>query len=115
MLSDLQNGFRKDRSCIDHIYSLYNLVNDRKLSKRDTFVCYVDMKKAFDSVHRMWQKLKVFGINGKFLSAIQSLYTGVKSTVRINHINTPWFDVNTGVKQGCLLSPFFNIYKWFIR
>ena len=45
-----QNGFRKDRSCQDHISSLYYILENRKLSKLDTYCCFVDFKKAFDSI-----------------------------------------------------------------
>lgn len=45
----------------------------------------------------------MLGISGK--SALQGLYHGVKSSVKVNNILTNWFDVNSGVNQGCLLSP----------
>ena len=32
-------------------------------------------------------------------------YRKVKCTVDIDHNLTEWFDVNSGVKQGCILSP----------
>lgn len=72
------------------------------------------MKKAFDSVYRpfLWYKLEKLGISGKFLSALQGLYHGVKSSVKVNNILTDWFDVNSGVKQGCLLSP--TLFSLFI-
>ena len=51
------------------------------------------------------------GVRGKFLSALQSLYDNVSWTVRVNHQFTPWFKVNAGVKQGCLISPsLFAVY-----
>ena len=28
--SDVQNGFRKDRSCQDHVFSLYSIINNIK-------------------------------------------------------------------------------------
>ena len=52
LLCEEQNGFRKGRSCQDHISSLYFLIENRKLSKHDTYACFVDFKKAFDSVPR---------------------------------------------------------------
>ena len=54
ILCDEQNGFRKDRSCLDHV----NFRN-RKVFKKDTFVCFVDAKKAFDTVDRdsLWLKI----------------------------------------------------------
>jgi hypothetical protein len=51
------------------------------------------------------------GVRGKFLTAIQSLYNEVKCTVRINNDLTPWFNVEAGVKQSCILSPtLFSVY-----
>ena len=88
-------------------------LNDRKISRKSTFACFIDMKKAFDTVDRtlLWYKLQALGIRGEFLSAVQSFYTGVPCTVRVNSDNTPWFDVSSGVKQGCILSPtLFSIF-----
>ena len=42
---------------------------------------------------------------------LQALYAGTKSAVRVNGELTDCFDVNTGLRQGCLLSPaLFNVY-----
>ena len=64
----------KGRSCLEHIYTLYTVLNNRKLDNKDTFVCLVDAKKAFDTVNRdcLWYKLMSIGINGKFLNEVQS-------------------------------------------
>ena len=113
IIRDEQNGFRKNRSCQDHISSLHSILENRKLNKLDTYTCFVDFKKAFDSVSRelLWHKLSVNGINDKFLACLQALYTGVTSSVRINNDLSPSFPINCGVKQGCPLSPtLFNIF-----
>ena len=45
------------------------------------------------------------------LNAVKSLYTAVSSCVRINVFYTDWFDVTSGLRQGCSLSPLlFNIF-----
>ncbi len=107
LLNEAQNGFRKDRSCLDHLYTLCSIIKNRKASGESTFVCYVDMKKAFDNVNRlcMWYKLQKLGVHGKFLGAIQSLYQDMKCTVKVNGVLSSWFGVGKGVRQGCLLSP----------
>ena len=113
ILVDEQNGFRQKRSCLEHIYSLYTIINNRKLSRQSTYAGFVDFRKAFDMVQRdfLWYKLMKTGINGRILEAIQSLYANVQSTVKVNHLFSPWFLVSNGVRQGCKISPtLFSVY-----
>ena len=37
--------------------------------------------------------------------ALKSVYENVSCTVKVNYLYSDWFDVKTGVKQGCILSP----------
>ena len=113
ILCDEQNGFRSGRSCEEHIHSLYSVLNDRKISRKSSFVCFVDMRKASDTVEHylLWYKLQSAGVREIFLSAIQSLYSDLRCTVCVNNDLTSWFDVEAGVKQGCILSPtLFSVY-----
>ena len=74
---------------------------------------FIDFSKAFDRVNRniLWSKLNSYGLNGKIMKVLQSLYSNVKCCIRINNRNTDLFEVSTGVKQGCLLSPIlFSMY-----
>ena len=112
-IHDEQNGFRKGRSTIDHLSTLTNIIETRKLRKLSTFVSFIDFKKAYDWINRdlLFCKLKSIGISSKMLQAIFSLYNNVQSCVRINGNLTDWFDVKCGLKQGCVLSPLlFNIF-----
>ena len=108
VLCDEQNGFREKRSCEEHIHTLHIVINDGKIARQSTFVSFIYMRKAFDTVPRnmLWYKLIKTGIHGKFLSALQSLYDNVKCAVKVNDCLTPWFKVDTCVKQGCVLSHF---------
>ena len=56
LLSDEQNGFR---GCIDHVLALSLLSEMRLKDKKDTFLCFIDLKKAYDSVDRnlLWKKI----------------------------------------------------------
>ena len=113
LLNEEQNGFRKNRSCLDHLYTLKSIISNRKEKRKSTFVCYIDIRKAFDNVNRicLWYKLLKTGIAGKFLKAVQSLYQEMQCAVRINGTLSDWFSVERGVRQGCLLSPtLFAIY-----
>jgi hypothetical protein len=46
------------------------------------------------------------------LTAIKSLYEDVMCAVRVNQELTPWFQVSSGMKQGCILPHIiFGVYK----
>ena len=113
VITDEQNGFRKKRSTIDHISSLTSIIDTRKKLKLSTFCAFIDFRKAYDSINRakLWQRLSELGVSGKLYRSIQSLYASVTSCVRVNSLHTEWFDVNCGLRQGCILSPIlFNLY-----
>jgi len=113
LLADEQNGFRRDRSCLDHVYSLNTILRNRKRNGLSTFVGFVDMEKAFDRVDRnlLFYKLREKGIGGKLYNCIKSIYQDSKACVSLNGHLTPSFFTNFGVKQGDGLSPtLFNLY-----
>ena len=71
------------------------------------FVCFVDFKKAFDSICRgSWVKMQHLGFEGKLLNTIQSMYTTVQYSIKINDLITDFFSrvSNKGVPyhQHCL-------------
>jgi len=74
LLCEEQNGFRKMRSCIDHIYTLYTILRKRKSKNQSTFLCHVDFAKAFDSVDHdlLFAKLLSIGIRGKIYKIIKT-------------------------------------------
>ena len=58
-------------------------------------------------------RLTFLGVNGFMLGAVKSLYTDVRCCVKLGmgSLTTDWFNVNSGLRQGCLVSPLlFNIY-----
>ena len=116
LLVEEQNGFWHDRSCQDHLFTVYNLVESRKLSSLQTFVCFIDFRKAFDSINRdlLWKKLEHnFNIKGRFLNILKTMYENVSNCVRVNDDVSDWFSINSGVKQGCVLSP--TLFDMFIN
>ena len=103
----------KKKSITDHLSSLTNIIKTKIKKKLSTFTAFIDFRKAYDTVNRnvLWKKLCNVGVNGKMFKAIKSLYSCVSSCIRINGLKTDWFDVTTGLRQGCCLSPLlFNIF-----
>ena len=75
---DVQNGFRKKRSTIDHISSLTNIIETRKKMKKSTFCAFINFRKLnYDFINRnnLWQRLQDIGVSTKMLTAVKSLYS----------------------------------------
>lgn len=108
-----QCGFRGGRSVIDQTFTLQQIIEKRSEFAMKTFACFVDIKKAYDSLDRelLWKILSEYGISGKLLSAIKSLYDNTTASVRIKNVYSKPFHLEKGVRQGCVLSPFlFSLY-----
>ena len=55
------------------------------------------------------------GITDHLTCLLRNLYAGQKTTVKIRHETTDWFQMGKGVRQGCILSPcLFDFYAEYI-
>ena len=54
---------------------------------KDAFWAFMDLEKAYDTIDRrgMWHMLKVYGIVGKLLKALQSFYVDSRACVRVGN------------------------------
>ena len=118
-LRDQQAGFRKDRSCTDQIATLRIILEQSQEWNSSLYINFLDYEKAFDSVDRgsLWKLLRHFGVPEKITKIIKNTYEGL--TCRVIHKNqlTDAFDIRTGVRQGCLLSPFLFLLAidWIMK
>ena len=108
-----QGGFRKGYRTIDHIFTLLTIVTKHLSKGKKLYACFVDLKKAYDSVWRngLFFKLKQLGLDKKTTNIIENMYKQTStSIIRKNQI-LPKIAVTKGLKQGDNLSPIlFNIY-----
>ena len=106
-----QAGFRRGCSCSDHIFTLRQILEQSKEWNVPLYAYFIDFEKAFDSIHRhsLWKILRHYGIPSKLVNVIKMLYSDFKSQVICNAALIDAFSVTTGVKQGCILSPFLFI------
>ena len=108
-----QAGFRKDHRTTDQVFILRTLIESSRSLKQPLFTCYVDFKKAYDTIPRdlLWLKLQRIGVHGEFLHAMQALYASVPMGVQFADGMSDTFQSLLGVKQGCPLSPtLFGIF-----
>jgi hypothetical protein len=108
-----QAGFREDHRCTDNLLILRTVIEQQRAIKAPLYTCFVDLRKAYDSVPRelLWTKLERLGVHGCFLDGIKALYADVPMAIKTAQGLTANFQSVMGVKQGCPLSPtLFGLY-----
>ena len=111
VLVEEQAGFRKNRSTIDQLFIIHEIVQLRKPKK--TYCCFIDIQKAYDRVWRdgLWKLLYKYDIKGKMWRVLKNIYENVQSSVLVNDYQTEFFNIEVGLRQGCVLSPIlFSIF-----
>jgi hypothetical protein len=109
-----QAGFHKDYCTTNQLFILWTLIEHNKAKKKSLYCCFVDFKKAFNTMLRevLWHVSIGLGVEGRFLQCLQAMYA--MDTVCINHPSkgvTSSFRCQQGVKQGCPFSPLlFGLY-----
>ena len=111
-----QLGFRSGAQCSDHILTLSTIIQKyTKLPKGKVFACFVDYRKAFDTVCReaLLYKLGSMGISGNFFACIKHMYSNSKTRIKLIQKLSETIDVTIGTEQGHPLSP--ELFKMFIH
>ena len=102
-----------NRSCMDNVYTLNELVQGRLREGKTTFTFFLDVQKAYDTVWRngLWFKLWDMGIRGRMWRVIKKMYNVSRSAVLLEGERSDSFGVDQGVAQGCSLSPIlFSVF-----
>ena len=93
---------------------LKSLIGHYKSKRKPIYACFVDFRKAYDTVWRnglFYKLLRNHNISPKFVRILQSMYTDISGKVRINNSFSDFFMISIGLRQGCNLSPhLFNLY-----
>ena len=101
-----QAGFRTLEECVTQVAAVVEGCQRRRLSGEATFLTFIDLKKAYDTVpHRgLFAKLSRAGVRGKCLAFIQGLYTDNALAVRVgcgkNARCSPEAALLRGLRQG---------------
>ncbi|KAK4474260.1 hypothetical protein MN116_000298, partial [Schistosoma mekongi] len=117
-LRDQQAGFRKDRWCTDQISTLRFIVEQSIEWNSPLYTNFLDYKNAFDGVDRriLWNLLRHYDAPEKIVNIIRNSYDGLHCKVVRRGQLTDTFEVKTGARQGCLLSPFsLLVIDWIMK
>ena len=110
-LLSAQNGFRPQRSTVHHIVAVKLLLGDAALRRMPLHGCFVDFRKAFDSVtwHSVEAALLFWHVPLTLRQSIMSIYRGHHVQVRCGSVCGQQIAVEKGVLQGDTLAPFLFV------
>ena len=114
ILHNSQIGLLPENRTADHVFTLRTLIDKYvHYHKEKVYACFVDFRKAFDSVWHegLFYKLLKTNIGGNLYNLMKSLYCNSTCSIKIGENKTQPFSYSRGVRQGCILSPLlFNLY-----
>ena len=112
-LLETQCGFRKGRGKVDQIWVVRQVVERATEYRTPVFMCFVDLTKAYDlaNCQAMAAILREYGVPRQLVAIIEELHSETWCQVRSAGDTSERFEVTTGVRQGCVLSPLlFNCF-----
>ena len=79
------------------------------------FMCFIDRQKAYNTLDRtfLWQVLTRIGVPAQMIAVIRKFLDGMRACVRPDDgvRSSDWFEVEQGLRQGCVLFPLLlNIF-----
>jgi len=112
IIGDHQCGFRHNRSTIDHIFCIRQILEKKWEYNEEVHQLFIDFKTAYDSVRReaLYKILTEFGIRRKLVRLIKMSLTEPYSRVLVGKNVSDRFPIRNGSKQGDAISPLlFNL------
>lgn len=90
----------------DNVHSLLNDIYSKPSTTTPKVVISIDSEKAFDRVeyNYLFEVLGRFGLGEVFISWIRLLYTSPQASIHTNGMQSNFFSLLRGTRQGCPLS-----------
>ena len=106
LISDVQNGFRANRSTTDSIVKLENDIHYAMAEGEHTIIVYFDLTKAYDMAWRygVLKTLQEGGMRGNLPKFIQNFLYEREIIVRIGDTMSSPKEIKEGILQGSVLS-----------
>ena len=107
LIPEEQQGFRRNRSTIDAIYIVRQIVEKALEFNKPAFLCFVDLTKAFDQV-RLEDVLSILqkrNVDARIIAAVRTLNTNNTTSIKLNSGVSKKLNVSSGIRQGDSLSP----------
>ena len=115
LFSNMQFGFKEGVGCTEASFTILESINHMLARGSKVFGCFLDVRKAFDTVWidgLLFKLFSEFGNKECMWLVIRNLYTGVKAQVLYSGSLSRNFDILQGIGQGRIPAPF--MYKVYI-
>jgi sorting nexin-29 len=112
LLGEYQCGFRPQRSTMDSIFVVRQVLEKCYEFDVDIHQLYIDFRKAYDSIKRneLKETLKQLKIPGKLRRLVMMTVKETVGKVKFNGDLSNTFKIKRGLRQGYVLSPLlFNL------
>ena len=99
------------------IFTVRQLVEKSWEHRAKSFLVFIDLKKAYDSVPReaLWMALSKLGVPEPTIKLIRSFHCDMQAQIRLNDAMLDPINVNNGLRQGCSMAPvLFNMYSCLV-
>ena len=102
----MQCSFMSGCGTTDAIFIVRQLQEKHLTANKPLYMAFFDLEKAFDRVPRddIWWEMHKLGIDEWLVRLVQSMYTDMRSRVRVGNGYSEEFSVAVGVHQGSVLS-----------
>ena len=108
-LPTCQAGFRKGRSCMEHVADLLEDIKEAnsRYHRYVTTAAFFDIRRAFDTVWhaKLLHKLQALGINGRLYTYIQNFLHQRQISVKVGAATSNTHTLDMGVPQGSVIAP----------
>uniref|UniRef100_A0A914Z1M2 Reverse transcriptase domain-containing protein n=1 Tax=Panagrolaimus superbus TaxID=310955 RepID=A0A914Z1M2_9BILA len=112
VISSSQKGFMPFEGCLEHSFEIQTIIQHAKRNRKEAVIAWLDLYNAFGNLPHssLFQTLEMAGLASETIKEIKLLYAKCETTIRLPSGPSESILIESGVKQGCPLSPIlFNI------
>ena len=111
LLGKFQFGFRRNKSTISELLTLFDTILEAKEMRKEILINLYDLSAAFDTVpHQILiEKLRLYGFSKQAIKWMESYLSNRKQFVEVSGKRSSEQEINIGTPQGSRLSPLLFI------